>query len=177
MIQFVDYWQAETAPFEGAGALRDAAQQNLPTASKTAIARLFVLHALAAGVGSGRQLAVDGLTAASYLAALFAVEDPEAAALAKCLGALRSKDTAGLAATLHEAARVSAVRAAPGSARELAELSYEAALEVGSWQDAYFAARILERLAILDECPPAAECWGNRAELHLRRVRRALGHV
>jgi hypothetical protein len=177
MIEFMDWWQAEDAPFEGVGALRDAANQNQAAASKNAVARLFVTHALAAGVGYDCDLAVDALTAASYLAALFAADDPEAIALAKCLGALPDTNSAVLAATLHHAACVCANRQAPETARGLAELSYRAALEVGSWQDAYCAARTLQRLAVLDECLPAAERWENRAELHLRRVRRALGHV
>ncbi len=177
MIHFTDWWQAECAPFEGMGALRDAAEQNDRLASARALARLFVTHAVAAQIGHGRDLAVDGLTAASYLAALLAADDPEAEALADCLAAIEQRDLPALAMGLHEAARVCAARRAPHGARSLAELSYDAALEVGSWQDAYFAARVLQRLAVLDECPPAAVRWENRAELQLRRVQRALGHV
>jgi hypothetical protein len=164
MITLIDYWQIDRDGFTGEGCLVDAAEQNTSVTSMRAIARLLVIRAAAGHV--------DGLTAASYYAALLAVEDPEAGALRRCLLALQREDTPGLAAALGEAARLSAAHLAPRSARSLAELSYETALEAGAWEHAHFAARILERLAILDECPPAAQRWSLRADIQLRRVQR-----
>jgi hypothetical protein len=171
MVFFTDWWQADRGSFEGAECLRDAAEQNAAPASMRAIARLFVIRAVAAAIGSERRHGADGVVAASYLAGLMAAEDPEAGALYACLAALQRNNPAELATSLHEAARMSAAHLAPCSARQLAELSYEAALEVGAWQDALFAAVILERLATLDECPGAAERWEYRAAVQLRRVR------
>jgi hypothetical protein len=169
MIYLIDYWQIDRDSFEGEGCLVDAEAQNTAVTSARAVARLFVIRA-AAGV-------VDGLTATSYYAALLAVEDPEAGALRRCLLALQRNDTAALAGALGEAARMSAVHLAARSARSLAELSYETALEVGAWEHAHFAARMLERLARMDECTPAAACWAIRADIQQRRVQRADGRV
>ena len=74
---------------------------------------------------------------------------------------------------MHEAAQVCG-QLAPHAARSLAELGYAAALEVGAWQDAYHSARVLERLATLDECPAAADRWDRRASVQLDRVQRGL---
>lgn len=172
MISFIDWWQIDPVTFEGGECLRDAADRNTQSASARAIARLFVIRAAAAAIGNRVGGTVDGVVAASYLAALMAAEDPEAAQLYACLGALQRNDTAALATALHEAARHSVARRAPGAARTLAELSYEAALEVGAWQDAMLAALILQRLATLDECPRAAERWQRRADVQLCRVLR-----
>jgi hypothetical protein len=169
MIYLIDYWQIERDGFEGEGCLVDAEAQNTAVTSARAIARLFLIRA-ATGV-------VDGLTAASYYAALLAVEDPEAGALRRCLLALQQNDTAALAGALGEAACFSAVHLASRSARSLAELSYSMALEVGAWEHAHFAARLLERLATLDECTPAADRWAVRADIQLRRVQCPTGHV
>ncbi len=173
MISLLDYWQIDRDAFDGEGCLREAQEQNTAATSARAIVRMFVIRAAAAAMRSERFSGMDGLAAASYHAALLAVEDPEAGALRRCLTALQGNDGAALAAALHEAARLSALHLAAHSARSLAELSYEAALEVGAWEHAHFAARILERLATLDECPPAAERWSIRGDLHLRRVQRA----
>ena len=172
MIYYHDWWRTERVTFEGGGCLKDAAELNTLPASLRAIVRMFVIRAAAAAIGDYRRGGPDGLVAASYLAALLAADDPEAGALRACLKAARSRDTAALATALHEAARLSAAHLAPCTARELAELSYEAALEVGAWQDALLAAVILERLATLDECPAAAERWARRADLQLTRVGR-----
>ena len=177
MISYIDWWRTDLVAFEGGECLRDATDQNTRPASMRAIARMFVIGAAAAAIGSGRRGGPHGMVAASYLAALMAADDPEAGALYGCLAALQQNDTAALATALHEAARLSVAHLAPGSARRLAELSYEASLEIGAWQDALLAAVILERLATLDECPPAAERWARRADLHLRRVQRAARSV
>jgi hypothetical protein len=173
MFTLIDFWRIERETFDGAGCLLDAAQNDTAVTSARAVARLFVIGAAAAAVGSRRLSAMDGLAAASYHAAMLAVEDPEAGALRSCLAALQSNDTFALAGALYEAARMSAAHRAPHSARSLAELSYEAALEVGAWEHAHFAARILERLAVMDECPPAAERWSVRADKQLRRVQQS----
>ena len=165
MISFIDYWQIDRDGFAGEGCLADAEEQNTPVTSVRAIARLFVIRAAAGQV--------QGLTAASYYAALLAVEDPEAGALRSCLSAIHRNDTTALAGALGRAARIAAAHLAPRSARSFAELSYDTALEVGAWEQAYFAARILERLATLDECSPSAERWSVRADIQLRRVQRA----
>ncbi|HET9439503.1 MAG TPA: hypothetical protein VFO52_05005 [Longimicrobiales bacterium] len=177
MISMIDWWQADRDIFDGEGCLRDAAELNTTLTSARAIVRLFVINAAGGGIGSERLGSMDGLAAASYLAATLAVEDPEAGALSDCLAALQRNDTAALACALHQAARLAAAHLAPHSARSLAELSYEAALEVGAWRDALFAARVLERLAVMDECPPAAERWAIRGDVQLRRVQRAGGAV
>ncbi len=171
MIQLKDWWAAEPIDVEGSWMLADAAIN--PGRSGHAIARLFVIHAISSVIGDRRKPAVDGLVAASYLAALMAAEDAEAGPLTACLSAAQRQDTAALASALHEAARA-CVSHAPHAARSLAELGYAAALEVGAWQDAYWSASLLERLAILDECPPAAERWGYKAHIQLDRVQRAL---
>jgi hypothetical protein len=177
MISYIDWWRTDLVSFEGGECLRDAADLNTTPASMRAIARIFVIRAAASAIGSERRGGLDGVAAASYLAALMAVEDPEAGALCACLAALQQNNTAALATALHEAARLSAAHLAPCTARKLAELSYEAALEVGAWQDALLAAVILERLATLDECPVAAERWARRADRQLRRVQRAARSV
>jgi hypothetical protein len=169
MISLIDYWRIDCDTFEGEGCLVDAEAQNTVVTSVRAVARLFVIRAAA-----GR---VDGLAAASYYAALLAAEDPEAGALRRCLLALQKKDTGALAGALNDAARLSAVHLATRSARSLAELSYDTALEIGAWEHAHFAARMLERLATLDECTPAAERWAVRADIQLRRVQRAAGPI
>lgn len=173
MIYYHDWWRTDRITYEGAECLWDAAELNTRPASLRALARLFVIGAAAASIGGRpRCRPSDGIVAASYLAALLAADDPEAGALRACLAALQQDNTAALATALHEAARLSAAHLAPGSARKFAELSYEAALEVGAWQDARLAAVILERLATLDECPNAAERWARRAHVHLSRVQR-----
>lgn len=171
MMEFMDWWQVEPADFEGSRCLGDASFRS-SRLSGQAVARLFVISAISCVLGDKRKPVVDGLAAASYVAALFAADDAEGGALNACLSAVQQQDVSALATSLHEAARVCAAHCAPYAARSLAELGYEAALEVGAWQDAYFAARTLERLAVLDECPPAADRWGRRAELQLRRVQR-----
>lgn len=177
MISYVDWWRTDLVPFEGAECLRDAADQQTIPASVRAIARMFVIRAAAAAIGTERWGGLEGVAAASYLAALLAVDDPEASALHGCLAALQQNNTAALATALHEAARLSAAHRAACSARKLAELSYEAALEIGAWQDALVAAVILERLATLDECPAAAERWARRVEQQSARVQRAIRSV
>jgi hypothetical protein len=169
MISVIDYWQIDRDSFTGECCLADAEEQNTSVTSVRAIARLFVIRA-AAGY-------LDGVAAASYCAALLAADDPEAGALRRCLFAIQRNDTAALAGALGDAARLSAVHLAPRGARSLAELAYDTALEIGAWEEAYVAACVLERLATLDECPPAAERWSVRAGIQFRRVRQAGTHV
>ena len=169
MISVIDYWQIDRDSFTGECCLADAEDQNTPVTSAHAIARLFVIRAVAGYL--------DGLAAASYCAALLAAEDSEAGALRRCLFAIQRNDTAALAGALGEAARLSAVHLAPRSARSLAELAYDTALEIGAWEEAYIAAVTLERLATMDECVPAAERWSVRARLQFRRVRQAGTYV
>lgn len=169
MISLIDYWQIERDGFEGEGCLVDAAEQATVVTSARAIARFFVIRAAA-----GHD---DGLVAASYCAALLAVHDPEAGALRNCLQALQRSDGVALADALGEAARFSAAHLATRAGRALAELSYQTALEAGSWEHAHCAARMLERLARLDECSPAAERWSRRADVQLRRVLHGVGLI
>jgi hypothetical protein len=177
MISLLDYWQIDRDCFDGEGCLLDAQEQNTAATSVRTIVRMLVIRAAAAALRCERFSKMDGLAAASYHAALLAAEDPEARALGRCLAALQGDDGTALAAALHEAAHLSALHLAAHSARSLAELSYEAALEVGAWEHAHFAARILERLATLDECPPAAERWSVRADMQWRRVQRATRNI
>lgn len=165
MISLVDYWQVDRDSFTGECCLADAEEQNTSVASVRAIARLFVIRAVAGYL--------DGVAAASYCAALLAADDPEAGALRRCLFAIQRNDTFALAGALGEAARLSSVHLALRSARILAELAYGTALEIGAWEQAYVAAGTLERLATMDECPPAAERWSIRAGIQFRRVRQA----
>ena len=169
MISVIDYWQIDRDSFPGECCLADAEEQNTVVTSVRAIARLLVIRAVAGHL--------DGVAAASYCAALLAREDPEAGALRRCLFAIHRNDTAALACALGEAAHLSAVHLAPRSARSMAELAYDAALEAGAWKEAYMSARMLERLATMDECPAAADWWSVRAGMQLRRVRQTGTHV
>ena len=171
MIVLKDWWQAEPVDVEGSWILADAGIYLSSPAH--ALARLLVIHAISYAVGERRRPVLDGIVAASYLGALIAADDAERGTLSACLAAAEKRDTRALADALYEAARVCA-HVAPHAARSMAELGYEAALETGAWQAAYCAARLLEWLAILDECPPAAERWASRAQLQLGRVQRGL---
>jgi hypothetical protein len=177
MIQFIDSWAAERPGFAGSAALEDAADARTSDERARAVARLFVIEAVAALIGDKRPVRVDAAAAASYVVALVPVDDPEADGLFAVIAALMRADMHALAGALHRAAGVCVSQSAPNSARRLAELSYRAALEVGSWEDALRAARMLNRLAILDENPVAARRWEARAELQQQRVQSASPHV
>jgi hypothetical protein len=171
MIALIDWWETDRPAFEGERCLADAAAANCSEDSAHAVARLFVLHAAAAAVRYGETVEMR-YSAAPYVAALFAIDDPEAGALWECLAAVRLNDVSFLASRLHEVARLCARRNAPQTGRGFAELSYEAALASGAWEVAHYAALLLERLAELDESPGSAEKWARRAEVHARRVKR-----
>jgi hypothetical protein len=177
MIDFIDWWRAERPGFIGSGALYDAAEANHPDASARAIARMFVIHASASLIGDPHVSFVDGPTAAEYLLQLTPADDPEMAPLMSCLAALEQKDLGRLTVALHAAAIVCASSYILYSARSLARLSYRASLETGSWQDAWNAAHLLYRIAILDENPAAAWRWEARADLHRVRVQSATPRV
>ena len=172
MIELTDWWRIDSPAFAGQRCLDDAADNSSIEISRASVARMLVLQAADAvlhGKGAGPR---DIAQVATYVGALFYVDDPEAGVLWRCLGAIRTSDTADLANALHHAARRMASVCAPHAAREFGELSYEAALACGSWEDAYFAASILTRIAELDECHIAAERWEHRARLHEARVQR-----
>ena len=135
------------------------------------MARLLVLRAAVAAIRDGDTIQ-PRYAAAPYLAALFAVDDPEAGALWECLASIRCNDIGRLATSLHEVARICATRDASGGARSFGEIAYEAALATGRWEAANYAALLLERLAELDECHVAADRWGGRADVHARRMLR-----
>ena len=164
MMQLIDWWHSDATCFEGERCLQDAAEQPEPETCGWAVARLVVIEAIAAQ--AGRE------SAAGYVAALYQADDPEAAALNRALEALARGDEPALAAALHEVARLCAARQALRAARRFAVLSFEAAEGCGSWYDAWRSALVLERLAELDECPPAAERWHRRVLIHQRRMRR-----
>lgn len=169
MIDFTDWWRFDTPHFPGQRCLADTADD--PSADKSAagIARMLVLQIAAASLHGAHPSIHDIAVAGSYMG-LLGVADPEAGGLWQCIAAVRTRDTAMLAAGLHKAARQCMNLSAPQAAREFAELSYEAALACGSWEDGFFAASILTRLAELDECPPASEQWEHRARMQENRV-------
>jgi hypothetical protein len=170
MIALIDWWHADRPVFEGQRCLQDAACANSIEASAHAVARIFVLQAAAAAV---RERTVGPrYAAAAYVAALFAIDDPECGILWECLAAIRCHDLTILGARMHDAARLCAARGATQTARNFAELSYEAALASGAWEYARGAALILERLAEMEECPRAAEEWARRAVRYRRGRRR-----
>jgi hypothetical protein len=171
MIALIDWWETDGPTFEGARCLADAADEKRSEASAHAVARLFVLQAVAAAIREGETVQ-KRYAAVPYVAALMAVDDPEGGALRECLGAVRLDDISALASRLLEVARLCAQRSAGQTARSFAELAYEAALATGAWEFAHDAARILERLAELDESPASADRWARRAEVHGRRMRR-----
>jgi hypothetical protein len=177
MIDFIDWWRIERPGFIGSAALHDAAEANDPDASAHAIARMFVMHASASLIGDKHASFVDGPTAGEYLVKLIPLDDPEAGVLMACLIALQRQDLRALTVALHGAATFCATWYLTYSARSLAQLSYRAALETGSWQDALNAAYLLYRVAILDENPAAAERWEARVHLHRARVQSATPRV
>jgi hypothetical protein len=171
MIALIDWWELDHPAFDGERCLTDAAAANRVDDSAHAVAPLFVLQAAATAIRDGDAIQMRS-AAAPYVAAMLAIDDPETVALWDCLASIRCNDIARLAARLHEAARLCATRNAAGTARSFAELSYEAALASGAWEQAHYAALLLERLAELDECHVAADRWGRRASVHARRVAR-----
>ena len=164
MMRSIDWWHADATCFDGERCLQDAAEQPSPEACGWAVARLLVIGAVSAQTGYE--------PAGCYVAALYPAGDPERAVLVQSLEAGAHGDDAGLAAALHEAARLCASRQALQAARTFAELSSEIAEGCGSWYDAWRSALVLERLADLDECPRAAERWQRRGLMHQRRMRR-----
>ena len=177
MIDYIDWWRAERPGFIGSGALYDAAEANCRDASARAIARMFVIHASASLIGDPHVSFVDGRAAGEYLEKLIPLDDPERAPLMFCLAALEQRDLPRLTVALHAAAIYCARQYILYSARSLAQLSYRAALEIGSWQDAWNAAYLLYRVAILDENPAAARRWEERADVHRLRVQSATPRV
>ena len=177
MIQFIDWWAAERPGFVGSAALEDAADAQTADACGRVVARMFVMEAAAAAIGDKRPVRVSAQAAESYLVALVPAHDPEGEVLLAIVAALHRHDTSALAAALHRAAAMCASQSATHSARRFARLSYRASLEVGSWADAWQAALILHRLAVLDENPAAAFRWEARAELQLLRVQSASPRV
>jgi hypothetical protein len=170
MIQFIDWWRAERPGFPGSAALHDAAESNRPEASARAVARMLVIHAAADVIGDKREIKVDAGAAAGYVVALVPVDHPEAGALFACISALQRHDMAALSTALLSAAFVCAAQSENYSARSMAHLSYKAALEVGAWEDALRAARLLERVAIMDENPVAARRWAARADIQRKNA-------
>jgi hypothetical protein len=177
MIQFIDWWAAERPGFVGSAALEDAADARTAEARGRVVARMFVMEAAAAAIGDKRPVRVDADAAESYVVALIPADDPEGDALFGVVAALHRKDTLALACALYRASVICVAQAASHSARRFARLSYRASLEVGSWEDAWRAARVLQRLAVLDENPVAAHRWEARADLQLRRVQGGSPHV
>ena len=175
MIGLIDWWETDRPSFEGERCLADAADANCSDTSGHAVARLFVLHAAAAAIRDGETVQ-KRYAAKPYVAALFAIDDPEAAALWECLAAIRLSDITWLASRVLEVGGLCARRNAPQTARSFAELAYEAALATGTWELAHHAALLLERLAELDESPASADRWARRAGVHGRRMRRYGGH-
>ena len=175
MIELTDWWRIDLPVFAGERSLADAADYPTANGSRASIARMLVLQVADAALHRSRPNEDEIALVATYVGALLNGDDPEAGALWRCLGAVRTNDTEELAHALHHVARHSAYLDARQAAREFGELSYDAALACGSWEDAYFAASILTRLAELDECHDAAERWEQRARVHERRVRARVG--
>jgi hypothetical protein len=128
-------------------------------------------------VGDPRPRMVTGPIARDYLLALIPPDDPECGPLLTCLEAVERRDLPGLVGALHATALWYSTQYIMHSARALAHVSYRGALEIGSWQDAFNAACLLNRIAVLDENPVAAERWAMRAAVHQVRVQSATPRV